>query len=120
MQTFPMLYKNALDCFVKTYKQDGIARGLYAGTVPALAANIAENSILFLFYGLCQKGMAYLVRKDNTFHLNPLENALSGGAAAFFCSFSLCPAELVKCRLQAMREMASQGKLEGGIERLKM
>ena len=120
MQTFPTLYKNALDCFIKTYKQDGIARGLYAGTVPALAANIAENSVLFMFYGICQKGMAYLVRKDSTFHLNPLENALSGGCAAFFSSFTLCPTELVKCRLQAMREMASQGKLEGGLERLKM
>lgn len=120
MQTFPALYKNALDCFIKTYKQDGIARGLYAGTVPALAANIAENSVLFMFYGLCQKGMAKLVSKDHTHHLNPLENALSGGCAAFFSSFTLCPTELVKCRLQAMREMASQGKLEGGMERLKI
>lgn len=120
MQTFPTLYKNALDCFIKTYRQDGIARGLYAGTVPALAANIAENSILFMFYGLCQKGMAYLVRKEHVKHLNPLENALSGGGAAFFSSFTLCPTELVKCRLQAMREMAQQGKLEGGLERLKI
>lgn len=120
MQTFPTLYKNALDCFVKTYRQDGIARGLYAGTVPALAANIAENSILFMFYGLCQKGMAYLRKKEHVLHLNPLENALSGGAAAFFSSFTLCPTELVKCRLQAMREMAQQGKLEGGLERLKI
>ncbi|GIY31609.1 mitochondrial ornithine transporter 1 [Caerostris extrusa] len=48
-------------------------RGLYAGTVPALAANIAENSVLFCAYGVCQ-------------------NVL------------LCPTELIKCRLQAMRE----------------
>ncbi|KAH3730672.1 mitochondrial ornithine transporter 1-like [Dreissena polymorpha] len=109
MQTFPHLYKNALDCFVKTYRQDGIARGLYAGTVPALAANISENSVLFMFYGLCQKLMAKVVRKDNVSHLNPLENALSGGTAAFFSSFTLCPTELVKCRLQAMRETAVKG-----------
>lgn len=52
--------------------------------------------------------------------MNPLQNAISGGMAAFFSSFTLCPTELVKCRLQAMREMATKGELEGGLERLKM
>lgn len=41
MQMFPHLYKNALSCGIKTFRKDGIARGLYAGTVPALSANIA-------------------------------------------------------------------------------
>ena len=40
--------------------KDGI-RGLYAGTVPALAANIAENSVLFAGYGVCQKGVAWAI-----------------------------------------------------------
>lgn len=53
MQTFPKLFKNAFDCGLKTFKQEGVFRGLYAGTVPSLAANIAENSCLFLFYGQC-------------------------------------------------------------------
>lgn len=47
MQTFPHLYKGMVDCLVKTFKRDGIARGLYAGTIPAVAANVAENSVLF-------------------------------------------------------------------------
>lgn len=47
MQTFPQLYKGMIDCLVKTYKRDGIARGLYAGSIPAVAANVAENSVLF-------------------------------------------------------------------------
>ena len=50
-------------CFFKTFRNDGI-RGLYAGTVPALVANIAENSILFAAYGMCQKGVAYLSHVD--------------------------------------------------------
>ncbi|KAK1117829.1 hypothetical protein K0M31_015502 [Melipona bicolor] len=33
----------------------GIIRGLYAGTVPALVANVDENSVLFAAYGGCQK-----------------------------------------------------------------
>lgn len=47
-------------CFKTTFASDGI-RGLYAGTVPALAANIAENSVLFAGYGVCQKAVAWAI-----------------------------------------------------------
>lgn len=47
MQTFPQLYNNMVDCFIKTYKRDGIARGLYAGSVPTVLANCSENAVLF-------------------------------------------------------------------------
>ncbi|OPL32615.1 hypothetical protein AM593_06731, partial [Mytilus galloprovincialis] len=94
MQTFPTLYKNAFDCFFQTFRKDGIR--------------------------VCQKLVMLSVGKHEIKHLNPLENALAGSGAAFFCSFTLCPTELIKCRLQAMREMATQGKLEGGLERLKI
>ena len=57
MQTFPDLYKKMGTCFLQTFRKDGI-RGLYAGTVPALVANVAENSVLFAAYGFCQKGVA--------------------------------------------------------------
>jgi len=40
MQTFPRLYKNAWRCFVTTFQQEGFAHGLYAGTVPSLAAQV--------------------------------------------------------------------------------
>jgi len=40
MQTFPTLYTNAWRCFMTTLRQDGIAYGLYAGTVPSLAAQV--------------------------------------------------------------------------------
>lgn len=60
MQTFPDMYQRMVGCFTLTLKRDGI-RGLYAGTVPALAANIAENSVLFAAYGVCQKAVAYSI-----------------------------------------------------------
>jgi solute carrier family 25 ornithine transporter 2/15 len=41
MQMFPNLYTNAFKCGMETLKKDGVARGLYAGTLPALTANIA-------------------------------------------------------------------------------
>ena len=39
-------------------------RGLYAGTVPSLAAQVAENSILFAAYGLCQKMVAHTTNTE--------------------------------------------------------
>lgn len=110
MQTFPELYRGMIGCFVQTFKRDGV-RGLYAGTVPALAANIAENSVLFACYGICQKAVAYGVGAKNIQELSVLSNASAGFFAAFFSSLTLCPTELVKCQLQAMREVAlSQNK----------
>jgi len=105
MQTFPHLYTNTLNCFKQTVLKDGWFRGLYAGTAPALAANVAENSVLFCAYGFCQQTVCH-VRQSQT--LTPIDNALAGFFAAFFSSFTLCPTELIKCKLQALRETGVQ------------
>ncbi|XP_022659072.1 mitochondrial ornithine transporter 1-like isoform X2 [Varroa jacobsoni] len=104
MQAFPKLYPSTIQCFAKTLQQDGVFRGLYAGTLPALVANVAENSVLFCAYGVCQQFVQKIVNKPKATDLSPLENASAGFFAAFFSSVTLCPTELVKCRLQAMRE----------------
>ncbi len=44
MQTFPALYRNAFHCFRNTLKKEGITRGLYAGTVPSLAAQVIHSN----------------------------------------------------------------------------
>ncbi|XP_052828371.1 mitochondrial ornithine transporter 1 [Octopus bimaculoides] len=113
MQTFPTLYRNALHCFTDTFKKDGIIKGLYAGTGPSLVANISENAILFLFYGFCQKAIVLVTRHRKVEDLSPIHNAFAGSGAAFFCAFALCPTELVKCRLQAMREMKGAARTVG-------
>lgn len=114
MQTFPGMYPTGIQCFVNTLKKEGISRGLYAGSVPALAANIAENSVLFLAYGFCQKFVASLLQRPVS-ELNAVHNACAGSLAAVAATFVLCPTELVKCRLQAMREMrtTATGSLAG-------
>ncbi|KRX76132.1 Mitochondrial ornithine transporter 1, partial [Trichinella sp. T6] len=110
MQSYPNLYRSSVGCLLKTFRQDQL-RGLYAGTVPALVANVAENSVLFAAYGACQKAVAAVVDKSERGQLNPLENACAGSLAAVFASLVLCPTELVKCRLQAMRE--TSGHVDG-------
>ena len=101
MQTFPELYPSAVKCFRSTLRTDGIIRGLYAGTSPALIANIAENSVLFCGYGICQDLVMKVRSKSEA---STLDKAFSGFLAAFLSSFTLCPTELIKCKLQAMRE----------------
>jgi solute carrier family 25 (mitochondrial ornithine transporter) member 2/15 len=111
MQMFPKLYPRALTCAIETFKKDGISRGLYAGTVPALTANVAENSVLFFAYGLCQKGIASTTKHKQVEQMNSAQNALAGSGAAFFASLVLCPTELVKCRLQSAREVSGHSNV---------
>lgn len=105
MQTFPHLYKNAFTCVYQTFKTDGIYRGLYAGTVPALVANVSTNAALFFAYGQCQNMVANFVKKSNIKDLSVVENGIAGSGAAIVAALVLNPADLVKCRLQAAREM---------------
>merc|ERR1719445_408287 len=96
MQTFPQLYPNLGTCFKQTLSKEGVVRGLYAGTVPSLAANVAENSILFAAYGLCQKAVAGATNTEVS-KLSTFSNGVSGFLAAFWSSLALCPTELIKC-----------------------
>ena len=48
MQTFPTMYRNAFHCFKSTLVNEGIIRGLYAGTIPSLAAQV-HNMVIYQF-----------------------------------------------------------------------
>ncbi|XP_055797325.1 mitochondrial ornithine transporter 1-like [Salvelinus fontinalis] len=109
MQTFPSLYCGFLDCSLKTYRHDGL-RGLYQGSVPALLANVAENTVLFACYGTCQQLTRRVFGLEKGSHLSDLQNALSGSLASVFSSLVLCPTELVTCRMLAVHEMRMVGK----------
>ncbi|KAM3935989.1 mitochondrial ornithine transporter 1-like [Leptodactylus fuscus] len=113
MQTFPNLYRGLIDCAVKTYKQVGF-RGFYKGTSPALLANIAENSVLFMSYGFCQRVVRKIVGLEENATLSDVQNAAAGSFASIFAAMVLCPTELVKCRLQAMHELQVSGKIAYG------
>ncbi|KAG8452785.1 hypothetical protein GDO86_004542 [Hymenochirus boettgeri] len=113
MQTFPNLYRGLIDCALKTHRQMGL-RGFYKGTSPALLANIAENSVLFMSYGFCQKVVRKIIGVDKNAALSDVQNAAAGSVASIFAALVLCPTELVKCRLQAMHELELSGKIIQG------
>ncbi|XP_034034504.1 solute carrier family 25 member 15b [Thalassophryne amazonica] len=113
MQTFPTMYRGFIHCFMSTYRQVGL-RGLYRGTTPALMANIAENSVLFMSYGFCQQVVRFMAGLHREAALSDMQKACAGSVASIFSSLVLCPTELVKCRLQAMFEMEASGKISKG------
>lgn len=116
MQTFRGMYAGPTNCLMRTYRSTGV-RGLYAGTSPALLAGVAENSVLFACYGLCQRAVATITGATDAKKMDTLSNAVAGCAASFFSSVVLCPTELVKIKLQAGRELAeSRGqKFRGSV-----
>jgi solute carrier family 25 (mitochondrial ornithine transporter) member 2/15 len=55
---------------------------------------------------VCQNFVAQTIEnKSNVSEISLLGNATAGFLAAFFSSFTLCPTELIKCKLQALHEM---------------
>jgi len=90
-----------------TLRNEGVFRGLYAGTTPSLAANAAENAVLFCAYGYCKQAVALATGRSGS-DMTVLDKACSGFFAAFFSSFALCPTELIKCKLQALKETNSK------------
>ena len=108
MQTYPDLYRSAWRCAVNIAREQGFSR-FYAGAVPAVAANIAETSVLFMCYGQCQKAVGWWTGTPQD-EMGTVQNAFAGSFAAFFAAFSLCPLELIKCRMQTLME--SQGTVK--------
>ncbi|XP_035535434.1 solute carrier family 25 member 15a [Morone saxatilis] len=113
MQAFPTMYRGFAHCFVSTFRQAGL-RGFYKGTTPALLANITENAVLFLSYGLCQDAVRFVSSMDKGANLSDIQKASAGSLASIFSATAICPTELVKCRLQAMHEMEAAGKIASG------
>jgi len=105
MQTFGHLYKNVLHCVTNTFRQEGVRKGFYAGTTPALVAYVSENSVLFTALGQTQKFVAKVRGKAGVEQLSLIEKGVSGSCASLFSGLVLCPTELIKCRLQAARQM---------------
>ena len=116
MQTFGHLYSGIWDCCVRTVKTEGVTRGLYAGTTPALVAYISENSVLFAALGQTQKLVAKACGVQKVEDLSLVQSAVAGSCAAFFSAMVLCPTELVKCRLQAAKELNSVAVGQAGTK----
>lgn len=99
MQTYPHLYTSLYHTVKKTMVE-GRLRGFYAGSIPAVVSNVAENAVLFLCYRHCQSVVQWAVGAESRADMNVRQLALAGSMASFFSSIAISPCELVKCRLQ--------------------
>nr|CAB3266169.1 mitochondrial ornithine transporter 1 [Phallusia mammillata] len=110
MQTFPELYNGMFSCFKETLKTEGIS-GLYKGSMPALVCNVSENAVLFVALGATKSGVASL-RNKHPDKLSNIESACAGSLASIFSTLVVCPTEILKCRMQAMKELQSTGMVD--------
>ncbi len=95
----PGTYSGVMDCIAKSHKQGGL-RGFFDGATPALATAVIENTLVF---GANETIKRIIMNKqaDKTKPLPPSTVAAIGASAGFFQALFACPAEVVKCRLQA-------------------
>ena len=93
MQTFSHLYRGSLQCFMQTFRNEGL-KGLYAGSSPAFLTNVAENSVLFLSYGRCLDATKFIFKKNSIDELQPIHRAIAGSMAAVVATLVICPTGL--------------------------
>ncbi|XP_026469802.1 mitochondrial ornithine transporter 2-like [Ctenocephalides felis] len=104
MQTFPTMYKGMADCFRKTIKRD-TKTGLFAGTTPAMVAGLLDNTISMIGYETFRVILLTLSGKKLTEELSLSQRAAAGCLTAGVSCLYLCPMDLLKCQLQAWRDI---------------
>ena len=116
MQTFPHHFRSLSQCLFVTLRREGLLRGLYAGSIPSLYANMVENAVLFLCYEQCKRVMSWVSGGDGV-----LQRACAGAMAAGISTIVLCPFELLKCRLQGQQQLLDRAsELKAQTVRSKM
>lgn len=109
MQTKPGQYSSGYKCFRQTTSADGVI-ALYQGAVPAVVGQTCKTAVVFMSYGLCEELVRRLTGCSKTHDLTVWHHAAAGAMTGIVASFILCPLELLKCRLQAMKQVTDHLK----------
>lgn len=108
-------YKGPVDVFVQVSKTRGVM-ALYRGLTSPLLGAMAENSVLFVTYGIIKKQLN-VVEDPTLTNRNPLwKYFLSGGASGVAAAFVLTPVELIKCRIQVQQITEGAPRFKGPID----
>ena len=102
MQTYPHIYTSLYRSVKKTLVEEKL-RGFYAGAVPAIVSNVAENAVLFLCYNHCQTAVQWAAGVESRADMSLQHLALSGSLASFFSAAAVSPCELIKCKMQTSK-----------------
>ncbi|KAH0555837.1 hypothetical protein GP486_006217 [Trichoglossum hirsutum] len=101
----PLRYLGPIDCFRKSFYDDGGIRSLYRGISAPLMGAALEASSLFFSYRIAQSLLVSILYPNRSETAPPPALGLSalvacGGASGAFTSFILTPIELIKCKMQ--------------------
>ena len=110
-------FKSPWHCTIQTIRQEG-ALALWKGSLPALASALTENLVVFAANGVIRRSIiaihggvnADAVGKDDPeaeTYLGFWQEAVVGGGSGFCSSTAICPAEVIKVRMQCDRGMVS-------------
>lgn len=99
LQTQPGRYSHSFACIARMVHEEGIT-SLWKGASPALASAVIENAVVFSANGVLRRLMAASTHSGDEAGITAAEQALIGGAAGVLSSTAICPAEVIKCRMQ--------------------
>ena len=102
MQTYPHIYTSLYHSVKKTLVEERL-RGFYAGAVPAVVSNVAENAVLFLCYNHCQTAVQWAFQVESRADMSVHQRSLAGSLASIFSAAAISPCELIKCKMQTSR-----------------
>ena len=115
LQTYPHLYRSTYHAITHTFREEGL-RAFYAGATPAVFSNVAENAVLFVFYGQCQRLVQWAVGVEDPSDMTVLHRASAGSLASVFSSVAITPPDRIKCKLQVRRQELAA--MSGSMRRL--
>jgi len=109
-------YSGPLDCFSKILRGEGVT-AFWRGAIPACASAMIENTVVFAANGVFRRHFIKMNGDDaatdhRKIELKPWQMYASGALAGFFSATAMCPAEVVKCRLQFQRDAMYTGALD--------
>ena len=105
IQTFPSLYKSSLDCVKKTYFNEGLLTGFYAGSSPAYVVSLIENAVLFLVYEYSVNLVKWVTNTKTEKELPTVYHATAGAVACIPATLTYAPMDRVKSLMQVQREI---------------
>ena len=103
-QTRPELFTGPLHCARRTIAEEGVL-ALWRGAMPALSSSVLENAVAFAINGYLRR--VWGLTDDSPF----LHHASCGGLGGVVSATAICPAEVVKVRMQYQRSGAGGGVL---------
>jgi len=106
MQTMPGAYRNSVECILQMARSEGVA-SLWKGASPALLSAMIENAVVFSANGFLRRLVAAGADEAS---ITPGQQAVIGGCAGVFSAAAICPAEVIKCRMQYQSSAGHTGE----------